>query len=162
MEEESFFYMFHQIILKGLVTSKMKKLCHVLHHTFTYNKESCLHAIGSTKTPLLCTRVCFAPNLLEVYHKVVRLIYDCCRKPFYASGAARKDLSIRKEVMATIKHTVEVNKDSVVDMDTFQFDYKLFCIATQKKNLPLPPCKWIGPLVAASWNQVKPGSNINT
>ena len=139
-----------------------KELCQILHHAFTYSKDSCLHAVGNTKTLTSCTRMCFTPDLLEAYHKVVRLISDCCLKPFYSSGAPRKDLSASEEIMATIERAVEVNKETVVDMDTFQFNCKLFRTATQKKNLPLPPCKWLGPLVAASWNRVKPGSDINT
>ena len=44
------------------------------------------------------------------------------RETFYVRGAAHKDLSASEEVTAAIKHTVEVNKESIVDMDTFQFN----------------------------------------
>ena len=138
------------------------ELCQLLHHAFTGSKESCHHAVGNTKMLLSCTRMGFASDLLEAYHQVLRLIFDRCLKPFYANSSPRKDLSASKEIMATIERAVEVNKETVVDMDTFQFNCKLFRTATQKKNLPLPPCKWIGPLAAASWNRVKPGSDINT
>ena len=46
-------------------------------------------------------------------------------------------------------------------MRTLQFNYKLFCVATQENNLPLPPYKYIIPLAHAYWNQVKPESGVN-
>lgn len=81
----------------------------------------------------------FTLDLHRAYHKVLSLIIDCCLKPVCAGSTVRKDLSANKKVMAAIEHAIELSSGSVVDMETFQFNYKLFCVVMQKKNLPLPP-----------------------
>ena len=156
------------MVRTGLVTSKMNRSCvkysALFHHVLTCSKEPCLHADGNTKMRMSCTRRCFAPEMLVAHHKVVRLVFDWCLKQYYRSNSPckDKDLSVGEEIMTTIKCAVEVNKETVVKIDTFQFNCKLFCTVTQKKNLPLPACEWLGPLSAMPGNQVEPGSNIKT
>ena len=104
----------------------------------------------------------FVSELTEAYQKTMAFLYTSVLEPFYTGPSARKDLSGTEEFMASVEHTVDVNKASIVDMKTLQFNYKLYWVATQKKNLPLPPCKYIIPLAHAYWNRVKPGSDINT
>ena len=88
-----------------------------------------------------------------------------CLEPFHRAtdSAIGKDPTADKDFMATVKHAVEkVNVASVVDMKTFNFNLKLHCVATQAKNLPLPPSRYIIPLAHAHWNHEKGGSDINT
>ena len=94
----------------------------------------------------------FAPELCELYEKTLAFLHGSCLKPFYTDASPRKDLTGTNNFMASVEHAVGVNKESVVDMKMFQFNYKIFHIATQKKNLPLPPCKYIIPLSHSHWN----------
>ena len=100
--------------------------------------------------------------MTETYQKTLAFLYTSVLEPFYAGAIARKDLSGTEEFISYVEHAVDVNKASIVDMKTLQFNYKLYRVATQKINLPLPPCKYIIPLAHAYWNRVKPGSDINT
>ena len=50
----------------------------------------------------------------------------------------------------------------MVDLNTVNFNFKLWKRATERRNLPLPPCKQIIPLAHLSWNRGKPGGDINT
>ena len=109
-----------------------------------------------------CTKMNFALRLLEAYHQVIRLLFERCLQPFFDQENVRKDLTGSDEFMASVAHAVEVNKDKIVDMQTFQFLYKLTRVATQLKNFSLAPSKGILPLSHAYWNRVKPGSDINT
>ena len=142
-----------------------KELAQILHHAFVHSRDSCDLAVANTKVVLSCTRMCFTTELLEAYHKTLELISGMCLEPFHrATGAElRKDLTASEDFMAAVKHAVEVvNVASVVDMKTFNFNLKMHRVATQLKNLPLPPCRYIVPLAHAYWNSVKGGSDINT
>ena len=102
---------------------------------------------------------------MEAYRETLELISGMCLEPFHrATGAEiQKDLTGSEDFVAAVKHAVEVvNAASVVDMKTFNFNLKLHRVATQAKNLPLPPCKYIIPLAHSYWNRVKGGSDINT
>jgi hypothetical protein len=109
-----------------------------------------------------CTKMNFVSELTEAYQKTLAFLYNSVLEPFYASACPRKDLTGTEEFISSVEHAVNVNKASIVDMKTLQFNYKLYRVATQKKNLPLPTCKYIIPLAYAYWNRVKPGSDINT
>ena len=50
----------------------------------------------------------------------------------------------------------------MVDMSTFKFNYMLWKVSTQTKNLPLPTCIYIIPMMYSWWNCVKGGSDMNT
>ena len=102
------------------------------------------------------------PELCEVYQKTLMFLYSNGLQPFYMGAIPQKDLTRTNKCMASVEHTVGVNTESVVDMETIQFNYKLFCVATQNKNLPLPPCKYIIPMYHSYWNRVKPVSDIKT
>ena len=43
-----------------------------------------------------------------------------------------------------------------------RFNFKLWQVAMQKKNSPLPPTKYIIPMACSECNKTKPGSGINT
>ena len=87
----------------------------LLHHTFTYGKQSCSHAVSDTKALLSCPRMCFSPELLDAYGEVMRLIFGRCLQPFYGSSPPHKDLAASEEVMATIERAVEVNNQGNSD-----------------------------------------------
>ena len=91
----------------------------------------------------------FVSELTEAYQKTMAFLYTSVLEPFYAGASARKDLSGTEEVMSSVEYAVDVNKASIVDMKTLQFNYKLYRVATQKKNLPLSSCKYIIPLAHA-------------
>ena len=76
----------------------------------------------------------FVPELCEVYQKTLAFLYDRCLQIFYTGASPRKDLTGTNKFMASIGHAVGVNKELVVDMKIFQFNYKLFCAATQKRT----------------------------
>ena len=116
-----------------------KELGQILHHAYVYDKRNCLHSVGNTRELMSCTKMNFALRLLEAYHQVLRLLFERCLQPFFEQDNVRKDLTGSDEFMASVAHAVEVNKDKMVDMQTFQFNYKLTCVATQLKNLPLAP-----------------------
>ena len=118
-----------------------KELCH--------KKDHCLHAVGNTKSLMSCTKMNFVSELTEAYQKTLVFLYTSLLKPDYAGASARKDLSGTGEFMSYVKHTVDVNKASIVDMKTLQDNYKLYRVATQKNDLPLPSYKYIIPLAHA-------------
>ncbi len=73
----------------------------------------------------------FTAELREAYQKTIAHLYGKVLKPFYTSPGMLKDLLGLEEFMAAVEHAVEVNKETVVDMSTFQFNYKLWIVATQ-------------------------------
>ena len=119
--------------------------------------KSCIRAVEHTKESMSCTKMNFTDELIEAYQQTIDLFYDLGFKNFYESPGVQKDLSGPKDFMASVRHAVEVNKEKVVDMRTFQLNFKLFCVATQKRNLPLPPCKQIIPLSHPKLEQSKAG-----
>ena len=102
----------------------------ILHHAVSFEKDYALHAVGNTKTLMSCTKMDFCHELTEAYKKVLALLFNRCLHPFYSDASPRKDLSGTEELMESIRHVVEVNIETVVDMETFQFNYKLVRIAT--------------------------------
>ena len=109
----------------------------------SFEKDYVPHATRNTKTLMSCTKISFCHKPTEAYKKVLVLLFNRCLHPFYLNASPREDMSVTEELMESVRHTMEVNKYTVVDMETFQFNYKLVHIATQKTNLPLPPCKYI-------------------
>ena len=111
-----------------------KELCQILHHAVTYEKDHCLHAVGNTKSLMSCTKMNFVSELTEAYQKTMAFLYTSVLEPFYAGVSASKDLSGTEEFMSSVEHTVDVNKASIVDMKTLQFNYKLYRVAQLKRR----------------------------
>ena len=61
--------------------------------------------------------------------------------------------------MARIEQAVEINKEVIVNVRTLQFNYKLWAVTTQEKNLPLPTVVYDVPLAYSWWNITKPGGD---
>ena len=135
----------------------------VIHHTYTFEKTNCLHAVGDSKALLSCVKFNLSPDLLTAYAQTMSLLDDLLYKHFYSNDTDKhSDLRGSEELMASIENAVEVNKERVVNMRTFQFNYKLWKTATADENLPLPLCRYIVPLMYAWWDAMKPGSDQNT
>ena len=81
----------------------------------------------------------FCHKLTEAYKKVLALLFNRCLHPFYLDASPKEYLSGTEELMESVRHAVEITKETVVDMETFQFNYKLVRIATQKKTYRCPP-----------------------
>ena len=60
-----------------------KELGQILHHAFVFSKTNCLHSVGNPRELMSCTKMNFALDLLEAYHKVLRLLFERCLKPFF-------------------------------------------------------------------------------
>ena len=110
-------------------------------------------------TPLWTAILNFPDDLLEAYAKTLDFIFKHSLEPFYSATDRAVDLAASSKVMDRIEKAVEVNKETVVDMRTLQFNYKLWAVATQDKNLPLPPTKYDVPLAYSWWNITKPGGD---
>ena len=139
-----------------------KERMQILHHSYLGDLQSTALTVGNSKEILSCTRMKFERDLMEAYDKTLSLIFDLCLKPFYDAPADGKDLVASEEFMERFKEAVEINKESLVDVKTVMFNFKFWKRATERCNLPLPPCKQIIPLAHSSWNRGKPGSDINT
>ena len=88
----------------------------ILHHAVSFEKDYALHAVGNTKTLMSCTKMDFCHELTEAYKKVLALLFNRCLHPFYLDTSPGKDLSGMEELMESVRHAVEVNKETVVDM----------------------------------------------
>ena len=125
--------------------------CQVLHGVYTYDKSSIIHAVGTSKSLVSATKVNFTDDLIEAYRQTLELIFKLALEPFYAATDRAVDLTASSEVMARIEQAVKVNKETVVDVRTLQFNYKLWAVTTQEKNLPLPPTAYYVPLPQSWW-----------
>jgi len=134
----------------------------ILHHTYTFEKTSCLHAVGDSKTLLSCVKFNLSPDLMDAYGQTMSLLDELVYNNFYSNLDEFSDLTGDDDLMASVEHAVEVNKERVVDMRTLQFNFKLWKAATHDDNLPLPPCRYIVPLMYSWWDTMKPCSDINT
>ena len=101
------------------------ELAQVLHHATVFSKSNCLQAVGNSKRIMSCTKMNFTQELLEAYLKTLQLLFDLCLKPFYVQGNEQKDLAADEEFMAHIEHAVDQNRETVVDMRTFQSNARI-------------------------------------
>ena len=69
------------------------------------------------------------------------LLFDLVLRPFYIGTSKRNNLSGSNDLIASVEHALNVNKEKIVDMIISQFNYNLFMELTQEQNLPLPACK---------------------
>ena len=133
--------------------------CQALHHAYTYEKSSILHAVGTSKSLVSATKINFTDDLLEAYAQTLAFVYKHSLEPFYSATDRAVDLAADSDVMARIEQAVEINKEVIVNVRTLQFNYKLWAMTTQENNLPLPAVVYDVPLAYSWWNITKPGGD---
>ena len=102
---------------------------------------STLCSVGNTKVLLSSMKMQFVSDLCKAYQKTLSFLYDNAFQSFYTVTSVHIYMSGTGNDMASVKHAVDVKKESVVDMKTFQFNYKNLCVVTQQ-YLVSKVCAW--------------------